>query len=114
ICQPSRKGRYPADVVATSDDVIGPGSHVFSVVGDTSNVVRARKASRAERTHRGAVDNHHPTVKPLALMRWLIRLVTPPGGLVLDPFAGSGTTGAAAMAEGANALLIERQADYAE
>ena len=49
-----------------------------------------------------------PTIKPLALMRWLVRLVTPPGGTVLDPFAGSGTTGAAAEAEGFNAILIER------
>jgi site-specific DNA-methyltransferase (adenine-specific) len=44
--------------------------------------------------------NTHPTVKPVALMRWLVRLVTPPGGLVLDPFLGSGTTGIAAHLEG--------------
>ena len=44
--------------------------------------------------------NTHPTVKPVELMRWLVRLVTPPGGLVLDPFTGSGTTGIAAMLEG--------------
>ena len=44
--------------------------------------------------------NVHPTVKPIDLMRWLVRLVTPPGGLVLDPFTGSGTTGCAAMLEG--------------
>lgn len=56
----------------------------------------------------------HPTVKPLALMRWLVRLVTPPGGTVLDPFAGSGTTGEAAVREGARAILIERETTYAE
>lgn len=44
--------------------------------------------------------NYHPTVKPLDVMRWLCRLVTPPGGVVLDPFTGSGTTGMAAIAEG--------------
>jgi site-specific DNA-methyltransferase (adenine-specific) len=44
--------------------------------------------------------NHHPTVKPTDLMRWLVRLVTPPGGLVWDPFMGSGSTGKAAMLEG--------------
>lgn len=55
----------------------------------------------------------HPTVKPIELMRWLVRLVCPPGGLVLDPFAGSGTTGAAALQEGRSALLIEREPDYA-
>lgn len=51
-------------------------------------------------------------VKPLALMRWLVRLVTPPGGLVLDPFAGSGTTLIAAHQEGFRALGIEREAEY--
>lgn len=53
--------------------------------------------------------NTHPTVKPLALMRWLVRLVTPPGGVVLDPFAGSGSTGCAAVLEGFDFLGIERQ-----
>lgn len=56
----------------------------------------------------------HTTVKPLDLMRWLVRLVTPPGGVVLDPFAGSGTTGEAAIIEGFNALLIERERPYAD
>lgn len=58
--------------------------------------------------------NHHPTVKPVALMRWLVRLVTPAGGLVLDPFAGSGTTGIAATMEGRRFVGIEREAEYAE
>ena len=56
--------------------------------------------------------NHHPTVKPVALMRWLVRLVTPPGGLVLDPFAGSGTTGLACVYEQCRFLGIEREAEY--
>jgi site-specific DNA-methyltransferase (adenine-specific) len=56
--------------------------------------------------------NPHPTVKPLDLMRWLVRLVTPPGGTVLDPFAGSGTTGCACAMEGVDAVLIEREAEY--
>jgi hypothetical protein len=54
----------------------------------------------------------HPTVKPLDLMRWLVRLVTPPGGVCLDMFAGSGTTGEAAILEHKRAILIEREADY--
>jgi site-specific DNA-methyltransferase (adenine-specific) len=58
------------------------------------------------------VANIHPTVKPIELMRWLVRLLTPPGGLVLDPFAGSGSTGAAAVLEGARFLGIERERDY--
>lgn len=49
-----------------------------------------------------------PTVKPLALMRWLVRLVTPPNGVVLDPFAGTGTTGEAALIEGFRSVLVER------
>lgn len=56
----------------------------------------------------------HPTVKPVDLMAYLVKLVTPPGGLVLDPFAGSGTTGMACMREGFRAVLIEREAEYVE
>lgn len=62
----------------------------------------------------GERANHHPTVKPTALMRWLCRLVTPPGGNLLDPFAGSGSTGRAAHIEGFNATLIEEDPEYAE
>jgi DNA modification methylase len=68
------------------------------------------KADTAQRPRAGLVA--HPTVKPLDLMRWLVRLITPPGGLVLDPFAGSGTTGEAAILEGMRAVLIERESDY--
>jgi DNA modification methylase len=57
-------------------------------------------------------SNHHPTVKPIALMRWLCRLVTPKGGLILDPFTGSGTTGCAAVLEGFRFVGIEREAEY--
>lgn len=57
-------------------------------------------------------QNHHPTVKPTALMQWLVRLVTPPGGTVLDPFMGSGSTGKACVLEGVGFIGIEREADY--
>lgn len=69
---------------------------------------------RAEMTARGAIKNVHPTVKPLDLMQWLCRLVTPRGGLILDPFCGSGTTGRAAIAEGFRFLGIELSDEYAE
>lgn len=59
-------------------------------------------------------ENHHPTVKPTDLMRWLCRLVTPPGGIVLDPFMGSGSTGKAAQIEGFEFIGIELEAEYAE
>ena len=60
------------------------------------------------------VRNTHPTVKPTALMQWLVRLVTPPGGLVLDPFTGSGSTGKAAMLEGFSFVGCEMDPDYAK
>lgn len=67
---------------------------------------------QAEGTDKSA-RNNHPTVKPTALMRYLCRLVTPPGGTILDPFAGSGSTGKAAMLEGFEATLIEESPEYA-
>lgn len=73
------------------------------------------KAPAKERPQHTAEDGtvvKHPTVKPLDLMRWLVRLVTPPGGIILDPFAGSGTTGEAAMLEGFDSILIEGEAEY--
>jgi site-specific DNA-methyltransferase (adenine-specific) len=60
----------------------------------------------------GPVRNHHPTVKPTALMRYLCRLVTPPGGTILDPFCGSGSTGKAAVLEWCNFIGIDLDAEY--
>lgn len=68
------------------------------------------KAPTSERPRAGEVA--HPTVKPLDLMRWLVRLVTPPGGTVLEPFAGSGTTAEACVIEGFQCIAIEREAEY--
>lgn len=68
------------------------------------------KAPTSERPRDGQTT--HPTVKPLDLMRWLVRLVTPPGGTVLEPFAGSGTTLEAALLENFTVIGIEREADY--
>jgi DNA modification methylase len=58
--------------------------------------------------------NHHPTVKPTTLMRYLCRLVTPPNGVILDPFMGSGSTGKAAVLEGFGFIGIEREEEYFE
>lgn len=66
---------------------------------------------QAEGTERAA-RNFHPTVKSIDVMRWLVRLVTPPGGTILDPFAGSGTTGIAATLEGFDFIGVEKEADY--
>lgn len=79
--------------------------------GGASRFFYRPKASRAER-NAGGVANKHPTVKPIALMRWLVRLVTPPGGAVLDPFTGSGTTGAAAVLEGFDFVGVELDAEH--
>jgi site-specific DNA-methyltransferase (adenine-specific) len=67
--------------------------------------------AKASKNDRGEY-NKHPTVKPTALMRYLCRLVTPPGGTVLDPFTGSGSTGKAAIAEGFSFIGIERETEY--
>lgn len=72
----------------------------------------ARPHTKSGYTYKATTRNTHPTVKPLALMRYLVRLVTPPGGIVLEPFAGSGTTLAAAILEGFDAIGCELTADY--
>lgn len=78
--------------------------------GDSGSAARFFYTSKADDHDR--LGSGHPTVKPVDLMQWLVRMVTPKGGTVLDPFAGTGTTGEAAWREGMNAILIEREADY--
>ena len=80
---------------------------------DSGSAARFFYCAKASRSERGAF-NDHCTVKPVALMRYLVRLVTRPGGLVLDPFMGSGTTGVAAIQEGMNFVGIERDHHYYE
>jgi site-specific DNA-methyltransferase (adenine-specific) len=81
--------------------------------GDSGGASRFFYTAKAARDERGE-DNTHPTVKPVSLMRWLVRMVTPPGGLVLDPFNGSGSTGVASIAEGCRYVGCEREAEYVE
>lgn len=78
--------------------------------GDSGSAARFFYAAKADGEDR--LGSKHPTVKPLDLMQWLVRLVTPKGGMVLDPFAGTGTTGEAAWREGMRAILVEREAEY--
>jgi hypothetical protein len=81
--------------------------------GDSGGASRFFYVAKAPKRERPVVDGvAHPTVKPLALMRWLVKLVTPPGGVVLDPFEGSGTTLEACLLEGFQHVGIEREADY--
>lgn len=75
--------------------------------GSAARFYYCAKASKAERA-----GSKHPCIKPQALLRWLIRLITPPGGMVLDCFAGAGSTGMACLSEGRSAVLIEREAEH--
>lgn len=75
--------------------------------GLASRFFYCAKASKKDR-----LDSKHPTVKPLSLMRYLCRLITPPNGTILDPFAGTGTTGQAALEESFKAILIEKEDEY--
>jgi site-specific DNA-methyltransferase (adenine-specific) len=75
--------------------------------GSAARFFYSAKADAADRC-----GSKHPTVKPIDLMAYLVRLVTPPGGVVLDPFAGSGSTGMACLREGFGCILIEREAEY--
>ena len=78
--------------------------------GDSGSAARFFYTSKSDSDDR--IGSKHPTVKPVDLMRYLVRLVTPPNGLVLDPFAGTGTTGEAAFYEGFRSILIEREVEY--
>lgn len=80
-------------------------------LGDVGGASRFFYVAKASKSDRGE-DNKHPTVKSTKLMSYLCRLVTPPGGTVLDPFMGSGSTGVAAKAEGFQFVGIERDAEY--
>ena len=91
----------------------GKKDREFHWQGDTGSAARFFYCAKASKRDRDA-DNKHPTVKPTDLMRYLCRLVTPPGGVVLDPFTGSGSTGKAALLEGFRFVGIEREAEYVE
>ncbi|MDE2104329.1 MAG: site-specific DNA-methyltransferase [Patescibacteria group bacterium] len=100
---------------ALGGDVYGSYSHASlganaGGLGDSGSAARFFYSSKADKSDRAG--SKHPTVKPIDLMRYLVRLVTPTNGIVLDPFAGTGTTGEAAWREGMNAVLIEREPEY--
>jgi site-specific DNA-methyltransferase (adenine-specific) len=132
---PPAQGRFPANFIHDGSD------EVLALLGEAARFYYSPKASRDDRDEGcGALElteagikndsgrgfsesdpmaavmrhNPHPTVKPTDLMRYLCRLITPPGGIVLDPFTGSGSTGKAAMAEGFRFIGIEREAEYIE
>ena len=107
-----QSGKLNKQAVCKSDDKSGwqnkyvGGEGVNSVKrelyldeGGASRFFYCAKASKKEKTLNKTIDNKHPTVKPLKLMKYLIKMITPPGGTILDPFMGSGTTGQAAIEE---------------
>lgn len=109
--------KFGGGYAAAGSDMIG-----FGDSGSAARFFYCAKASKRDRDEglesfdRVAIApraNNHPTVKPTDLMRYLCRLVTPPGGMVLDPFMGSGSTGKAAVLEGFGFIGIEREAEYA-
>ena len=88
------------------------GGTTYADSGGASRFFYCAKASRKERDKGAATKNTHPTVKPVELMRYLVRLVTPPEGIVLDPFVGSGTTGIAVNSEGFSFVGIDIDPDF--
>ena len=87
------------------------GENTFRGHSDSGSAARFFYTAKASKDDRDK-GNTHPTVKPTDLMAYLCRLVTPPGGIVLDPFMGSGTTGKAALSEGFSFIGIERDPEY--
>lgn len=134
------EGRWPANLIHDGSEAVAAGfpetglsssgltTHVGSRVapaniafgdrlganagglGDSGSAARFFYSAKADTNDR--IGSKHPTVKPVDLMQYLVRLVTPPGGTVLDPFAGTGTTGEAAWREGLSAILIEADETY--
>ena len=96
-------------------DTIPDEGYGFNDKGGASRFFYCAKSSKSERTHGGTITNGHPTIKPLKLMEYLVKLTaTPTGGTVLDPFMGSGTTGLACKNQGRDFIGIEREAEYIE
>ena len=88
------------------------GDTTYCDEGTASRFFYSVKSSVKERTHNRTIDNNHPTVKNMELMKYLIRLVTPKGGTVYDPFAGSGTTLIAAKDLEVNSIGVELSEEY--
>ena len=101
----------------TTESAVGdlghPGNQGFNDEGSASRYFYCPKTSKSER-HNSAMKNTHPTVKPQKLMQYLCRMVTPKGGIVLDMFMGSGSTGMAAKDEGFDFIGIEKEKEYFE
>jgi DNA modification methylase len=116
------EGRENTDIITTTTSLKQLFGSVFHAIECATASEESPKDARtkfAKRFHySGKADSEsrlgskHPTVKPVDLMQWVCRLLCPPGGTILDPMAGTGTTGEASYREGFNAVLIERETEY--
>ncbi len=134
----NNKGRFPANLIHDgSDEVLalfpntksgkmlqhieGGDFNVYGkqyprdveTIGDSGSAARFFYCAKPSKSERGSYNNH-PTVKSITLMRYLCKLITPPNGWILDPFGGSGSTGLAAMEEGFDCIMIERDTSSVE
>ena len=113
---PDSKAGEPRDDRGTggiwSESMGVPCGPQYGDKGSAARFFYCAKANKKDRNEGAA--NNHPTVKPTSLMRYLVRLITPPNGTVLDPFTGSGSTGKAAVLEGFNFIGIEQSAEYVQ
>jgi site-specific DNA-methyltransferase (adenine-specific) len=108
--EPDGSGRNPETNTFRGHTDSGSAARFFKIAEWKDTDLRLFYTAKADAPERHG--SSHPTVKPVDLMCWLCRLITPPGGLILDPFAGTGTTGLAAVLEGFRAVLIEREDEY--
>jgi len=102
------QGRFPSNLIHDGSEEVISGFPNSKSTGSASRFFYCAKASKSEKGE----GNNHPTVKPIKLMRYLVRLITPKGGIVLDPFMGSGSTGIACKQEGFDFIGIEIDKEY--
>ena len=121
-CFPEQKSsgnRVNVQYKNPNNPVVNFGGGIKNDFNDSGNasrffksIIYQAKSSKSERTNGGAITNSHPTIKPIALMEYLIKMVTSKGGIVLDPFAGSGSTLVAAKQNGFQYIGIEMTEEY--
>jgi len=107
------QGHEATSIYRNDMDTENQGTHKTDS-GGPSRYFYTSKASKAERTEDGSIENSHPTVKPLDLMEWLVKLVTREGQIILDPFCGSGTTCKAVKSLNREFIGIEKQSKWAD
>jgi len=103
----NQEGRFPANVLLSEEAAENLDQHT----DNTSRYFYVAKPSKKEKT-KGLDKNTHPTIKPIKLMDYLVNMITPKGGIVLDPFMGTGTTGISALNNGFSFVGVEMSEEY--